>query len=227
MTRSRIQMPYAQAGQVERAEAAQDVLTFLRDLHAKQWPQPHQAECAKLLFVDMCSDIWIEGGRKGGKSYGVIAYCAWRWAGTFPGSCIYYYAPEQKQAREILWSPGIIQNFGPSQYLAGPPNNTEMRLRFRNGSMIKLDGSDNFESVRGISEAHLFFLDERRNFKSQFFQAFDPNRARYRAPVVSTSTPPESEGPYTQDLTAHLNGMSIEQDGELDRLKTMGGNYLR
>lgn len=181
---------------------------------------------ARALFIDGCKDIWVEGGRKGGKSYGVICYCAWRWAGMFPGSHIYYYAPEQKQAKEILWAPQIIQNFGPREYLTGKPNDTEMRVNFKNGSYIKLDGSDNFDSVRGISSAHLFFLDERRDFKKEFFPAFDPNRARFMAPVISTSTPPEAEGPYTEKLISHLDGMDIMEGGRLDQLKQKGGVHF-
>jgi hypothetical protein len=78
-----------------------------------------------------------------------MAYLLWRWAWTFPGSENYYFAPYMKPAREILWASRRIQTFGPDSWIDSV-NDTEMRIRKKNGSFIKLEGADNDQALRGI-----------------------------------------------------------------------------
>lgn len=132
--------------------------------------------------------VFCENGRKWGKTE-EIAYFLWRRALTVPGGH-YYFAPEQKQAKEIFWAAGRIQAFGPQQYLEGKPNDSEMRLRFSNGSFIKIDGSDNFNAYRGI-EPHSAVYDEYRDFRPEFHKVMGPNLVVHKAPLLICSTPPE------------------------------------
>jgi hypothetical protein len=106
------------------------------------------------------------------------------------------FEPEQKQAKEILWASGRIQNFGPKDWLDGEPNNTEMRLKFKNGSFIKIDGSDNYESYRGVKPRGLIIYDELKDINPKFLDAFEPNRAAFDPPALWIGTPPEVENHY-------------------------------
>jgi len=137
----------------------------------------------------MAMVIFLECGRKFGKTE-IVCYFLWRLALTRPGG-YYYLAPEQKQAREILWAPKRILTFGPQEYIAGV-NNTEMRITFINGSFIKVDGSDNYDSYRGI-EPHGIAYDEFRNFRPEFHAAMGPNLGVHSAPLLITTTPPERD----------------------------------
>lgn len=124
-----------------------------------------------------------------------------------PGSENYIFEPLQKQAKEILWAPQRIQNFGPKDWMLGEPNNTEMRIRFKNGSFIKIDGSDNVDSLRGIKPKGLVVYDELKDHKPAFIEAMEPNRARYDAPALYLGTPPEIHNHYV-DIMADLKKRS-------------------
>jgi len=147
-----------------------------------------QAQIGKALIYDGYKDVFAECGRNFGKTE-LAAYLLWRWALTHPGTENYLFEPEQKQAKEIVWAPNRIQGFGPGACLSGPPNNTEMRIRFKNGSFIKVDGSDNYEAYRGVKPKGLIIYDEVKNMKPQFFQAFEPNRAAHDCPALWIGTP--------------------------------------
>jgi hypothetical protein len=71
----------------------------------------------------------------------------------------------------------------------GEPNNTEMRIRFKNGSFIKLDGSDNYEAYRGINP-HAIGYDEFKDHHPKFHIGMDPNLATFNAPLLVVGTPP-------------------------------------
>lgn len=125
----------------------------------------------------------------------LMAYLLWRWAWTYPGSENYYFAPFMKQAREIMWASRRIQSFGPWEWVESV-NDTEMRIRFNNGSFIKLEGSDNDQALRGIKPRGLVIYDEYKDFRPEFHDAMDPNRAAHDAPLLVIGTPPEFENHF-------------------------------
>jgi hypothetical protein len=165
----------------------------LDQLHKLFVPHDGQKAIARALFLEEVKDIFVEAGRSFGKTR-IVSYCLWRWAMTFPNSENYYFAPYMKQAREILWASRTIQSIGPNSWLQSEPNNTEMRVTFKNNSFIKLDGSDNFEAYRGIKPKGLIIYDEFKDFRPEFFDAFDPNRGAHNAPLMVIGTPPEQDG---------------------------------
>lgn len=165
----------------------------LHDLHLAWLPHQTQAQVAHAVFYRKCKKIFLENGRKWGKSE-ILIYILWRWCIFNPGSAVYFIAPFQKQAREIIWANQRIQNFlsNKYKYLSGRPNNTEMRVTFKNGSFIKLDGSDNYEAYRGITP-HLIIYDEFKDFRPEFHVAMEPNLAAKNAPIIFAGTPPETD----------------------------------
>ena len=60
----------------------------------------------------------------------------------------YYIAPNQKQAKRVVWSyfKTFLKNFGRMVKF----NETELRIDFPNGAQIYLVGSENVEALRGI-----------------------------------------------------------------------------
>ncbi len=151
--------------------------------------QPHHGQQLVLnaLFLHMRRVVFVECGRKWGKTE-VILYFLWRMALTRPGG-YYHIFPEQKQAREVAWANGRLQTFGPGEYVHAI-NNSENRITLTNGSFIKLDGSDNYDSYRGI-EPHGAVYDEFRDFRPEFHAAMGPNYSVYKAPLLICTTPPE------------------------------------
>lgn len=164
-------------------------------LHSKWVPHPAQIEIGHALIYGGVKDVFGQCGRNFGKTE-LMAYLLWRWAYTFPGSENYYFAPYMKQAREILWASKRLQHFGPFEWVLSF-NNTEMRIEFNNGSFIKLDGSDNVEAYRGIKPRGLTVYDEYKDFRPEFHDAYDPNRAAHDSPLFIIGTPPEFENHYT------------------------------
>lgn len=187
----------------------------LQALHSKWAPHPAQAAIGAALLTQGKSDIFAVCGRNFGKTE-LVAYLLWRYARTFPGSENYYFSPYMKQSREILWETNRVQGFGPKVWLEGNPNNTEMRIRFKNGSFIKLDGSDNVEAYRGVKPRGLTIFDEFKDFRPEFFEAYDPNRAAFGSPLLIIGTPPEFEGQFNELFDA----WSLDPDKAVFRFPT-------
>lgn len=165
-------------------------------LHKLWTPHPAQVEIGRPLIRGDSRDVFAQCGRNFGKTE-LVAYLLWRFAYTYSGSENYYFAPYMKQAREILWASRRVQTFGPESWVK-EINNTEMRVTFQNGSFIKLDGSDNVDAYRGVKPKGLSVFDEFKDFREEFFDAYDPNRAAFDAPLMIIGTPPEIEGQFTK-----------------------------
>ena len=170
--------------------------SMIKGLNEKWTPHVGQVAIGKALFQEKVLEIFAQCGRNFGKT-DLLAYLYWRWSQTHPGSDNYYFSPFMKQSREILWASGRIQTFGPRDWIQSI-NNTEMRITFKNGSFIKLDGSDNVEAYRGVKPRNgLIGYDEFKDFRPEFHEAFDPNR-RGQCPLIIIGTPPDRECQFTQ-----------------------------
>lgn len=162
---------------------------IIQALHSKWSPHPGQVPLGWALFYGGFKDIFAQCGRSWGKTE-FIAYALWRYALERTKSENYCFGPLAKQVREILWAPGRIQGLGPEEYKSSI-NNTEMRIILNNESFIKLDGSDNIDAYRGIKPKGLSVYDELKDLKSEFINAYDPNRAAHDSPAIYIGTPPE------------------------------------
>lgn len=72
----------------------------------------------------------------------------------------YYFLPTGTQARKVIWEGMDFNGFRfmdhfPHELRKGEPNNTEMKLTYKNGSIFRLVGSDNFDSVMGTNPVGL------------------------------------------------------------------------
>lgn len=168
----------------------------LKELHERWTPHPGQIEVGRALIGKNIKDVFAQCGRNWGKTE-LVAYLLWRWAWTYPGSENYYFSPFMKQSREILWASRRVQTLGPDSWIERI-NEHEMRIYFKNESFVKLDGSDNVESYRGVKPQGLTVFDEFKDFRPEFFEAYDPNRAAHDTALFIIGTPPEFEGQFTQ-----------------------------
>ena len=158
-------------------------------LHRNWMPHEVQARIAEAIFYKGIKNVFVCAGRNNGKTENA-AYCEWRWAKQNPGSENYIFEPLQKQGKEILWASKRIQTFGPQEWVEGT-NDTELRLRFKNGSFIKVEGSDNSASMAGIKPKGLIVYDEFKDHRPQSITNFEPNRAAFDVPALFIGTPPE------------------------------------
>jgi hypothetical protein len=172
------------------------IATGLKALHERWTPHDAQIEIGRALLGERKKEVFAQCGRNLGKSE-LTGYLMWRWAWTFPGSENYYFSPYMKQSREIMWASRRIQEFGPKDWIE-KVNEQEMRITFKNGSFIKLDGSDNVEAYRGVKPKGLTVYDEFKDFRPEFHDAYDPNRAAHDTPLFIIGTPPEFEGQFTE-----------------------------
>jgi len=166
------------------------VLNFLSDLNSTWALDAGQAAVARAMFAERKKLLFMQMGRKRGKTT-VALYCLVRWACTHPGSSVYWFAPRAKQAREIIWSSGRLQNFVPKKYIK-KIRNTEMRVTYWNDSFIKLDGSDESDQYRGI-DAHAAAYDEFKDFDPKFHVGFEPNTKHLDGPILVLGTPPRND----------------------------------
>lgn len=183
-------------------------------------PHEGQKEVGQALFSQKYKTIFVNCGRKWGKTECGVALC-WLWALMYPNSEIYYLVGTQKLAKELVWAnrrmqtcctsdkPDLIHKFNDSlSKVIESINNTEMRIRFKNGSFIKVDGSDDFNNQRGW-KPDLVIADEYRDFRREWFETMSPNlNVKPNATMLILTTPPSSAG-HVLDLMKYCENGSI------------------
>jgi hypothetical protein len=163
----------------------------LSDLNSIWTPHSGQIPIGKALFVDGKKDVVAECGRKFGKT-DVVCYVMHRVSMITPGVFSYYFTPQQNQIKEIVWDNNRLPGFLPihlQRKYIDSINNTEKKIFFKNGSYLACDGSDNYDKARGYSCTGIAVYDETKDFHTQFYDAFDPNRAITDAPMLAIGTP--------------------------------------
>lgn len=210
---------------------------LIADLQLCWQPHDAQAKVKNSIFSQGKKKIFLECGRKFGKT-DIGGYIEYRFALLYPNSSVYYIAPFQKQAKELIWANNRLQNFflpkvDPKTGVSHTGlnheecyqvfeelkakygmkiNNTEMRITFGNGSFIKLDGADQFEAYRGVNP-HLILYDEFKDHHPKFHDAMDPNLATFQAPLVIVGTPPEGDEDNAKQYWEMADYCKVAKDG--------------
>ena len=164
---------------------------ILNELNSRWVPHDSQAEIGKAIFSDGCTGVFGECGRNFGKT-DLIVYCHARYAMLHPNTENYYFSPLMKQSREIVWESNRYFDLIPESWIEST-NGQEMRINLKSGSFIKLDGSDNTEAYRGVKPHGLVVFDEFKDFKPEFWEAFDPNLLYACLIIIGTPPPIENE----------------------------------
>jgi len=126
----------------------------------------------------------IAAGRRTGKS----VKAAWKLiieALAEPNAIVFYVAPTQGQARDILWS--LLLEFASSVISKAHINNLEITLV--NGSRIALKGGDRPETMRGVKLKYLV-LDEYADIRQDVWeQILRPSLADLKGGATFIGTP--------------------------------------
>lgn len=177
---------------MDLSKDAQYLATVLHDLHDVWKPHQGQVEVGRSIFYQNKRRVFMRCGRKFGKSEFSI-YTLYRWALTTPNGQFYYVAPFYNQAAELLWKPQRLQNFmgkHAHKYVA-EVHETDRRITLKNGSFIKLVGSDNYEAGRGLNPDGAV-IDEFKDIDYRFYTGFEPNLLAKKAPILIVGTPPDT-----------------------------------
>lgn len=163
------------------------------------YPHKNQAAILRLLLNSEIRNLFLQCSRNFGKST-LTGIDAVFWAGMYPRTKYYIIAPFRTQASEIYWESGFLEQICPADWLIEGDRGKskgELRLRFKNGSFIKLDGADNEAAVRGIKPTRLA-CDEFQDWKDEVWQAIEPNLLANDATVLRIGTPPDRENLFTK-----------------------------
>jgi len=105
----------------------------------------------------------------------------------------YYFFPTFNQGRKILWQ-GIdrdgmkfLDHF-PKELIKGEPNNTEMRIELKNGSVFQVIGADNIDNIVGTNPIGVVF-SEYSLMKSQVWEFIRPILAENGGWAIFIFTP--------------------------------------
>lgn len=104
--------------------------------------------------------------RRSGKTILTIIYLIYRALKT-PDRDLAYIAPFLNQARSISWE--YLKKFA-AQIPWTEINNTELKVKFANGSSIRVFGADNSEALRGLNISWAV-LDEYANINKELYGA--------------------------------------------------------
>ena len=213
----------------------EEVLEFERhratiedEMHRFWIPHMGQIPVAQALFRNFMRYVFLQCGRKFGKTDFAI-YCMYLFAMMFPNSQIYYIADTMKHAGELVWKNNRLQNFfispkkrkGESRaqftvrrkfgkFLHNKyvlkANDSEMRLYFKNGSWIKVDGAENYANADGL-EPHFMVYDEFKSHDPRFNEAMEPNLRVFKAPLLILGTPPDEVETYYEKIAHSVKKM--------------------
>lgn len=168
---------------------------IINGLHEHWNPHDDQWPVVEAVFIDLVNSIFIRCGRKWGKTE-IALYILWRIAKQYPGSPCYYFTPLQNQARNILWEDPRIKTFGPREWLVDGSrgiSESDMVLRFKNGSFIKIDGTDNYNKYLGV-RYKVAVYDEYKTSDPRMRQGMRPNASVLGGIDVYMGSPPKVSG---------------------------------
>ena len=179
-------------------------LQIMDDLHSNWNPHSGQIKVGSPLISKEVNTLFIQCGRKWGKTDFAI-YLLWRHALLHPGSTCYYITPELSHGREVIWHNSRLVQFGrerdemgrivpggkePLKKYIKHVSNVDSRVTMRNGSTIKIVGSENWAAANGLTPDFVVY-DEFKVFHTQFHNEMNPNRIVRKAPLVIIGTPPK------------------------------------
>lgn len=95
----------------------------------------------------------------------------------------FYFFPTFSQGRKVLWDSMDMDAFRfldhiPKENLATDPNNSEMKIKLTNGSIIQIVGTDNYDSVMGTNPTGCVFSE---------YSIQDPNAWQFIRPILDAN----------------------------------------
>src|SRR3990167_4119350 len=137
-----------------------------------------------------------------------------------------YFAPTYKQAKLIAWK--ILKAVVPPHYRSGKPNESELYIPLKNGSVMRLFGMDNAENLYGV-KLHSGILDEYDQMDPQLVKdVIRPAVSDTLGPLYYCGTPDASRGHlkklYHETRAAKKEGK--REDWSAFHFKSIEGGYI-
>lgn len=161
-----------------------------------------QIQVAKDFFNEKKRVIQSQWSRNGGKTETAlfIATTACLLNDNFQVMII---CPELKQARKIYWHKKRLQNYPPPEFVKDM-NTTDMKIEFKNGSTILVDGCENYEGLRGV-KPNLVIYDEFQHHSKEFhLEVMQPNLMDINVALIVFGTPPKKRSAYYVEFRDEL-----------------------
>ena len=111
--------------------------------------------------------------------------------------------PELKQGKKIYWHKKRLQNYAPPQYVKDM-SATDLKIEFNNGSLITVDGCENYEGLRGV-KPNLVIYDEFQHHSKEFhLEVMEPNLLSKDKSLFIFGTPPKARSAYYVEFREQL-----------------------
>ena len=189
-----------------------------REIHSVIPPLKHQLPILNAFFKDWLEGVFLRCGRKFSKTH-CVTYCSWVFALLFPGSENYIIFDERDHGRSIIWDNGRLPRFLTTiqkrpdetieqwskrkalgkkieqKYVASVIN-SDLTLRFRNGSFISIEGAKNVPKADGLQPTFICY-DEFKSHDERFDISMRPNLDVFEGRLLIVGTPPPlGESPH-------------------------------
>ena len=158
-----------------------------------QWqPMPHQVEFFNAIINGPQKRhlaVWHRRAGKDSATINAMAVASHKRVGLY-----YYMAPTQKHCRKIIWDNldrrgrRVVNQAFPSE-IRESTNDQEMRIILKNGSIVQLVGSDNYDSIVGTNPVGMAFSEWALAEKPQAWDYFRPILAENDGWAAFISTP--------------------------------------
>src|ERR1700677_1910237 len=124
-------------------------------------PRPYQIPIIKALNSGIKRAVWVVH-RRGGKDVTAFNWCILQLL-LNPGWTAFHILPTYSQAKKVIWDSSTndgkrILDYIPPE-LVESKNGQEMKIRFTNGSLYQLIGSDNIDSLVGSNPKIIIFSE--------------------------------------------------------------------
>lgn len=122
----------------------------------------------------------------------------------------YYFFPTFRQARAVIWD-GIdeegrrILDAFPKDLIEGKPNETQMKIRLKNGSLFQLVGTDNFDAIAGTNPIGCIFSEYSLQDPTVWTLIVSPILVKNGGWAVFNGTPRGKNHQYELDCVAREN----------------------
>lgn len=124
-------------------------------------PRNYQIPFIKALNSGIKRAVWVVH-RRGGKDVTAFNWCIMQLL-LNPGWTAFHILPTYSQAKKVIWDSSTndgkrILDYIPKEVIESK-NGQEMKIRFTNGSMFQLIGSDNIDSLVGSNPKIIIFSE--------------------------------------------------------------------
>lgn len=165
---------------------------ILEDLHrGRKWNIPQRTVFKAAFGKQAKKRFLLRKGRKGGGTE-TILYPPVRISALYDKRACYIIGPTATLEREIIWDNGRLRDMIPKKWIDDGKvtfNEKDARVKFWNGSFIKVTGADDWRKMVGI-EGDCFIFDEFADHDPRAYKNCLPNILSRDAYWFAVSAPP-------------------------------------